>query len=356
LKGLGWELSSISMSKTLSICWLLGNLIISSDAKGNTSCPFLGTGRQEVIGTYNFLDVPPSKNCNDGFCMPPSGNESGSTFYPTPGLSTNGSTDICIDVLPPDLKASNASATALLCLELAANGACERPPYFNGDYCALTCGVCEQPVWADGTTGAYSGPKQILPNGLYNSSRFLAKTPRKSCKQYDVMAVVEAIKAWAIRDPPPPNLDLAKLIRAGFHDAADYNKWTGTGGPDGNLVMYQEAYYGQSHNLPLLVKSSLVQFKRQFGEALSWADLLQIASMTAVDLAGGPNFESFNFEPGRLDNEEVSIILLLSPLLISLLLHSLLISLLLSILFLLFLLLLLSILLSLLLLSGASIP
>ena len=26
--------------------------------------------------------------------------------------------------------------------------------------------------------------------------------------------------------------------------------------------------------------------------------------MTAVELAGGPNFESFHFEPGRLDNEE----------------------------------------------------
>ncbi|MFC4290709.1 hypothetical protein ACFOYZ_29590, partial [Neobacillus cucumis] len=80
------------------------------------------------------------------------------------------------------------------------------------------------------------------------------------------MEVVQAIKDWAATNPP--NFDIPRLNRAAFHDAADYNKWTGTGGPDGNLVMGQEAFYGQSHGLPMTVKSSLSQFKKQFGDAL----------------------------------------------------------------------------------------
>ena len=79
----------------------------------------------------------------------------------------------------------------------------------------------------------------------------------------------------------------------------------------------------------MAVKSSLAQFKAQFGDDLSWADLLQIAGMTAVEIAGngsstlvsisspsklshtlinvksgGPKFIDFQFSPGRLDNAD----------------------------------------------------
>jgi len=50
------------------------------------------------------------------------------------------------------------------------------------------------------------------------------------------------------------------------------------------------------------VRSSLSQFKKQFGDSLSWADLLQIAGMVATEIAGGPKFEEYGFEPGRIDN------------------------------------------------------
>ena len=77
----------------------------------------------------------------------------------------------------------------------------------------------------------------------------------------------------------------------------------------------------------MAVNSSLAQFKAQFGDDLSWADLLQIAGMTAVEIAGngsstlvylpsklshtlinvksgGPKFIDFQFSPGRLDNAD----------------------------------------------------
>lgn len=257
-------------------------------------------GRVEQMLSTDFLDHPPSTDCVHGFC-PPSGFKSGSMFYTSgAGDASVESAPPCKDVLPPGMHAAAESLAADKCLELAANRACEKPDFQAGTYCALTCGKCTQPVWADGHTGAYSGPDQLLPNGLFNSTRFLPKMDRVKCEKYDVMAVVKAIKDWAATNPP--NFDIARLNRASFHDAADYNKWTGVGGPDGNLVAGQEAFYGQSHGLPMVVKSSLSQFKKQFGDALSWADLLQIAGMVATEIAGGPKFEEYGFEPGRIDN------------------------------------------------------
>jgi len=256
-------------------------------------------GRVEQMLNTDFLDEPPSTDCINGFC-PPSDTSAGSIFYTNKAGLRSEAFSACKDVLPAGVSAENASQAAEKCLELAADKACETAAFQNGTYCALTCGICTQPIWADGATGAYSGPDQLLQNGLFNSSRFLPKMARMKCEKYDVVQVVKAIKDWAATKPP--NFDIPRLNRAAFHDAADYNKWTGQGGPDGNLVMGQEAFYGQSHGLPMMVRSSLSQFKKQFGDSLSWADLLQIAGMVATEIAGGPKFEEYGFEPGRIDN------------------------------------------------------
>lgn len=267
-----------------------------------SGCPFAGDaqGRQQKMLTTDFLDAAPSTNCMNGYC-PPSGASFGSMFYTDAQGSFSVPGNVCVDVLPPGMTAANATQAADKCLELAVQQACQKAEFVNGTYCALTCGICMMPIWANGATGSYSNTAQLLPNGLYNSSRFLRRRPRRKCEKYDVMAVVRAIKDWAATNPP--NFDIPKLNRASFHDAADYNKWTGTGGPDGNLVMGQEAFYGQSHGLPMVVKSSLAQFKKQFGDKLSWADLLQIAGMVATEIAGGPQFEEYGFEPGRIDDD-----------------------------------------------------
>ena len=239
--------------------------------------------RVEQPSTSSFLDFPPLTGCKEGFCVPPAKNGYiGGYFQTSDGGSTSNNSIACFDVLPPDspLNADNQSHAQLICLQLAAEKACERNDFINGSYCSRTCGVCTQPIWSNGVDGSYSGPNQLLENGLYNSSRFLSvKIPRVKCDYYDPNEVSRAIIEWAGTNPP--NLDIPKLNRLAFHDAADYNKWIGTGGPDGNVVMGQEMYYGQSHNLPLKVKASLAPFKNQFGERLSWADLIQIAGMTA---------------------------------------------------------------------------
>jgi hypothetical protein len=87
-----------------------------------------------------------------------------------------------------------------------------------GNYCSLTCGICQQPVYVSGA-GSYSGVNQIGRNGLGNRDRFFSKLPRRTdCEDYDVDAVVRAIRAWA--STHPANFDIPKLVRAAFHDAA----------------------------------------------------------------------------------------------------------------------------------------
>lgn len=260
-----------SLFQILSLC--LGQCPFLRSLRDNPQSTY--TGRVENTANTEFLDLPPRSPCTAGYCLPPSGNETGNFFFTGPTGFESSSSDICVDILPSGFIAVNQSQTQLLCLQLAVNRSCELPDFQSGKYCSRTCGVCNQPVYVDGVSGSYSGPNQLLTSGLYNSTRFVKKISRVRCESYNVTAVVEAIKSWAATGPP--NLDLAKLVRAGFHDAADYNKWVGTGGPQGNLVLGQEAFYGQSHNLPLIVKSSLSQFKQQFGSALSWADLLQIS-------------------------------------------------------------------------------
>ena len=218
--------------------------------------------REEQPATSTFLDTDPL-TCNNGYCMPPADDEFiGGYFYTSDGGLTTNNSNVCIDVLPLNSpkQPQNQSHAQQICLELAADRECEKKEFMNGTYCARTCGVCTQPIWSNGINGGYSGPNQLLSNGLYNSSRFFAvKIPRVRCEPYDPVEVSQAIIDWAATNPP--NLDIPKMNRLAFHDAADYNKWTGTGGPDGNVVMGQEMYYGQSHNLPLRVKSSLSQFK-----------------------------------------------------------------------------------------------
>ena len=190
-------------------------------------------GRHELVGQSFFLDGAPYKTCSAGYCTPASGNNDGGYFFTSDGTTSNNS-DVCIDIVPESLliQPNNQSQAEAICLELAYNRSCELPDFVNGKYCARSCGICNQPIYADGS-GAYSGADQLLLNGLYNSSRFLnTKIPRKQCNRYDVNAVVNAIKDWASTNPP--NIDIPKLVRAAFHDAADYNKWAGTGGPDGN--------------------------------------------------------------------------------------------------------------------------
>lgn len=256
-------------------------------------------GRREKLSSSAFLDsvALSAKSCSQGFCVPkPADQYTGGYFYIND--------EVCEDKLPLPLVRVNATQAAAACFDLAVQDKCVGADFLNGKYCALSCGICTQPIYVSASIGSYSGINQLLPSGLFNSSRFLSKMPRKlDCVEYDPLDVVADIKAWAATKPA--NLDLAKLVRAGFHDAASFNKWTGTGGPSGRIIYGRDQFYGQNHGLIPIVRTSLSQFKAKYKEVLSWADLLQIAAMTAVDIAGGPRFQDFGFEPGRLDSVDL---------------------------------------------------
>jgi L-ascorbate peroxidase len=126
---------------------------------------------------------------------------------------------------------------------------------------------------------------------------------RKKCEPYDVSAVADAVRSMHTPDDPvlsAVSLDMPPTVRAAFHDAADYNKWSATGGADGRFYNQPEAWYAQSRsvNAGLVCPQKLMGF---FNEtSLSPGDAIQICAMVSVELAGGPTFEDFGFEPGRV--------------------------------------------------------
>ena len=133
--------------------------------------------------------------------------------------------------------------------------------------------------------------------------------PRKKCVPYDVDAVVQAVRSMHTPDDPAlagVTLDIPPTVRAAFHDAGDYNKWSATGGADGRLYNNAESWYGQSRTL----NSGLVCTQKLMGifrdTSLSPADAIQICGMVSVELAGGPKFEDFHFVPGRITASGVS--------------------------------------------------
>ena len=131
--------------------------------------------------------------------------------------------------------------------------------------------------------------------------------PRVKCVPYDVSAVADAVRSMHRPDTlPGVTLAIPATVRVGFHDAADYDKWSGTGGADGRFYNNPESWYAQSRS----VNEGLVcahQLMGRFSDtSLSPADAIQICAMVSAELAGGPAFEQFNFEPGRVTAKGVT--------------------------------------------------
>lgn len=134
-------------------------------------------------------------------------------------------------------------------------------------------------------------------------SGFTNPLARMKCEPYNVSAVAEAVRIMHTPDDPvlsAVTLDIPPTLRAAFHDACDYNKWSAIGGADGRFYNQPEAWYAQSRsvNAGLACPQKLMGF---FSEtSLSPGDAIQICAMVSTELAGGPKFEDFGFEPGRV--------------------------------------------------------
>jgi L-ascorbate peroxidase len=76
------------------------------------------------------------------------------------------------------------------------------------------------------------------------------------------------------------------LLRMGFHDAGTYDRNTGQGGAVG--CSHFPANIGAIQNAGLPVAVSLLTEIKKKHPLVSWADLFQMSSAVAVELAGGP--------------------------------------------------------------------
>ena len=80
------------------------------------------------------------------------------------------------------------------------------------------------------------------------------------------------------------------MVRLAWHDSGNFDKriasWPECGGANGSIIHEPEINYGANAGL-----SKAVNFLKPFKEkypALSWADLIQMASACAIQATGGP--------------------------------------------------------------------
>ena len=86
------------------------------------------------------------------------------------------------------------------------------------------------------------------------------------------------------------------MIRLAWHDSGTYDKHSGTGGADGSIRFEAELAHGANAGLVKAVRF-LAPFRAKHS-LLSWADVIQLASAVAIELAGGPKLA---MRYGRLD-------------------------------------------------------
>jgi L-ascorbate peroxidase len=86
------------------------------------------------------------------------------------------------------------------------------------------------------------------------------------------------------------------LLRTGFHDAGTYDRSTKKGGAIG--ATHFAATYNHANNAGLPTAVELLGPIKDAHPLVSWADLFQMASAVAVELAGGPKIP---LQYGRVD-------------------------------------------------------
>lgn len=95
------------------------------------------------------------------------------------------------------------------------------------------------------------------------------------------------------------------LVRLGWHDSGNYDKriseWPACGGANSSIIHDPEINFGANAGLFKAV-GLLKKFKDKF-PAVSWADLIQMASACAVEVMGGP---SIPMKYGRVDVKDGS--------------------------------------------------
>merc|ERR1711972_790327 len=93
------------------------------------------------------------------------------------------------------------------------------------------------------------------------------------------------------------------LVRLAWHDSGTYDKanankpWPEAGGAIGSILTDHEMNAGPNAGLRKAATKYLQPIKDQLPE-ISWADLIQLASATAIEVSGGPKIP---MKYGRVD-------------------------------------------------------
>lgn len=99
------------------------------------------------------------------------------------------------------------------------------------------------------------------------------------------------------------------LIRTAWHDSGTYNnalkdrEWPNAGGATGSICTDHEINAGPNAGLRKAITAYLTPIKEKCPN-VSWADLLQLASATAIEEAGGPKIP---MKYGRLDGNPTQV-------------------------------------------------
>jgi len=90
------------------------------------------------------------------------------------------------------------------------------------------------------------------------------------------------------------------MVRLAWHDSGNYDKrisaWPDCGGANASIIFEPEINYGANAGLAKAV-NYLKRWKQKY-PAVSWADLIQMASACAIEVAGGPKIQ---MKYGRVD-------------------------------------------------------
>lgn len=292
-------------------CVLLVLLISASSAYGQgqgvgaaaSGCP---------LGFFENGATPSYHAQQTGFDEVVCGNETCEVPQPdgNQGLRTNVFEPCLTEVAPPGITCQElARQWSPACQVKGADFSgyscgCQSDAVQNGVYCQRSCAKCS-PVFvnSEGYNSGSTDELEPLSNLAYGIEKYQNPIPRIPCEPYDVEAVANAVRAMGEGDQ---TLDIPPTVRIGFHDACDYNKWSATGGADGRIANDPESWFAESRTL----NQGLPCVTRLLGyfsdTSLSAGDAVQICAMVATELAGGPKFEDFNFEPGRAHASGIS--------------------------------------------------
>ncbi|KAG2330164.1 hypothetical protein Bca52824_001344 [Brassica carinata] len=164
-----------------------------------------------------------------------------------------------------------------------------------------------------------SGSKLSFPSSSFSFTRSLVSSPLLSQKRCQATLVNRSFSSAATTQctaaTDPEQLKSARedikellntkfchpiLVRLGWHDAGTYNKniseWPQRGGANGSLRYEIELKHGA--NAGLVNALNLIQHIKDMYSGISYADLFQLASATAIEEAGGPKIP---MKYGRVD-------------------------------------------------------